>query len=879
MLEKALKILIPGAIIAFLFYSLLGNLNGLKNIQFTASPPLFVLSVMLYTASVAINSLLWHAILEKLTKRKIDIKKVILVSIYSWLVRYVPGKILSVLGKITYGGKILQIPKKIMTKSIIFEYTYLSLGSLVFILALFDLVSIPIILILLLILVSIKFKFLLHGYILGRLLLGVSFFLMVQSVYPVQGNHFFYLTSSFIVATILGFFAFFTPGGLGVREGFLAFFLSKIYPMEVAVAISLAARVWAVLGDILLFGFLKIRRVGKLLEFKYLDLVLLATFAAAQSIIYINKLLEGPIYLVSDEAIYALLAQRFLSGDFVAAVHPHWNPGLPLASIPFYFLTGRWETAQILVAMTAHILLIFVLYFTLKKISRFLGLIAAFLATVSPAFGSLIAVSSASAILYTLLLWLGIYFGWAASTGNKSRDFILTGLFLGLAYLTRTEALFVFITYVLILGFSVFFKKRRKPKIINKLSLTAVLGGIVIYLAFVLSRWELLVDLGLTIVRSTRGMFFGCIALALVSIGIYFQKADTFPQILRKFVPQLFLVTFMFFLVNLPYITILSNNLGKFTISGKYAYIGSLHAFAPLPQNSLTTRAQDVWSIDYPDYSSPLYKRQRILPAIWKNLATGIEEMWKKTKESSLIYTGRIFGGLEAYLIYLGLATILFLRKFRKFGVFILVIFLGNLLPITYFMGTNFRYLGFAIPIFWTIQALGLTNATLLYPKFSKPLSILLMLAVSGFILINNLNPDNLLRLNKINDLYANDSHWSYQYSQKYIGEWLKARNINVVMARTEGISFYSGGKTKIVYIPAAPSLEVIEYAKAWGVEYLLARPVELSWSYMKELTDPEFELKDLQLVHTFEDLSLLWHINLSESEKSANLRLNRGIF
>ena len=53
------------------------------------------------------------------------------------------------------------------------------------------------------------------------LLMGSAFWLVARSVAPVAGGDWYLFTVSLLVAGIVGFFAFFAPAGIGVREGLL----------------------------------------------------------------------------------------------------------------------------------------------------------------------------------------------------------------------------------------------------------------------------------------------------------------------------------------------------------------------------------------------------------------------------------------------------------------------------------------------------------------------------------------------------------------------------------------------------------------------------------------------------------------------------------
>ncbi len=72
------------------------------------------------------------------------------------------------------------------------------------------------------------------------------------------------LIGFFAAGWLIGFLSFLTPGGLGVREGALAVFLTAFFPLEVAIAISLLSRVAWILAEIVMAGiFWAIHRKSK----------------------------------------------------------------------------------------------------------------------------------------------------------------------------------------------------------------------------------------------------------------------------------------------------------------------------------------------------------------------------------------------------------------------------------------------------------------------------------------------------------------------------------------------------------------------------------------------------------------------------------------
>jgi len=73
---------------------------------------------------------------------------------------------------------------------------------------------------------------------------GLGFFLLVDSVIPVPLTTAPFLTGALAISNTLGLFALFAPGGLGVREGVLVFFLTALVPGPVAVVLSVLTRLW-----------------------------------------------------------------------------------------------------------------------------------------------------------------------------------------------------------------------------------------------------------------------------------------------------------------------------------------------------------------------------------------------------------------------------------------------------------------------------------------------------------------------------------------------------------------------------------------------------------------------------------------------------------
>lgn len=96
---------------------------------------------------------------------------------------------------------------------------------------------------------------------------GAGFFMLARSVYPDMGaEHLLYCAGIWGISTIMGILAIFAPSGLGVKEGIITLGLSLIMPTEYAVLISVAARLWQTVCEVILvaaaFVYSRIRKLS-----------------------------------------------------------------------------------------------------------------------------------------------------------------------------------------------------------------------------------------------------------------------------------------------------------------------------------------------------------------------------------------------------------------------------------------------------------------------------------------------------------------------------------------------------------------------------------------------------------------------------------------
>lgn len=91
-------------------------------------------------------------------------------------------------------------------------------------------------------------------YVLGSLVTGTSYFLVVLAVYPeVNWSDALYIIGAASLASAISMLAIFAPGGLGVREGVLGLMFAVVMPGPVALVLVIVLRVWSVAVDFLFY--------------------------------------------------------------------------------------------------------------------------------------------------------------------------------------------------------------------------------------------------------------------------------------------------------------------------------------------------------------------------------------------------------------------------------------------------------------------------------------------------------------------------------------------------------------------------------------------------------------------------------------------------
>ncbi len=81
----------------------------------------------------------------------------------------------------------------------------------------------------------------------------VGLYLMIRSFYPIDINQSIIIAGTFSISWLAGYYAFLSPGGLGVQEGIQVYLLTFFFPSPISIVIALASRLWMTVGDVLIF--------------------------------------------------------------------------------------------------------------------------------------------------------------------------------------------------------------------------------------------------------------------------------------------------------------------------------------------------------------------------------------------------------------------------------------------------------------------------------------------------------------------------------------------------------------------------------------------------------------------------------------------------
>ena len=283
--SAGLVYLIIVLIFGFLAQKISSSWSKVSDLRLTFRPGLLCVSIFFLTSYFFILSLLWELITRKVGLI-LPLRKTIYYWFLSQLGKYVPGKIVFMISRAYFykkeGFRISLTASSFILESVagVISLSLLSLVLIAHHVAREIVYLIPVVL-------SAIFFF--HPKVVERMvsflnqrlgrqpitlgvkttdwivlncLYGVSFFLLAggaffffcKSIISVNGEQALFLVGALGLSGALGMIAFFTPSGLGVREGALFFLLCKVMPETEAAVISIASRAWMMCSELFLIA-------------------------------------------------------------------------------------------------------------------------------------------------------------------------------------------------------------------------------------------------------------------------------------------------------------------------------------------------------------------------------------------------------------------------------------------------------------------------------------------------------------------------------------------------------------------------------------------------------------------------------------------------
>lgn len=218
------------------------------------------------------------------------------------------------------------------------------------------------------------------------------------------------------------------------------------------------------------------------------DLFLLLFFVFLSFIVRYIVLLSQPSYgLYSDDAVYMDIARSLLDGDFAKIFHPWWSPFFPIVSALFHFFVQDWGLTGRIVSLAFGSLLILPIYLIARiYFDRITTILICFFVIF---FKSLVysSTQSLTEALLVFLIWMGIYLYLKCFQTKRDILAFFSGIFFGLAALTKAEGIFIFTSFLFASTiYLIFFFLRNKilHKQIVLVSIFIFLGFSIIYLPY-----------------------------------------------------------------------------------------------------------------------------------------------------------------------------------------------------------------------------------------------------------------------------------------------------------------------------------------------------------------------------------------------------------
>ena len=266
------------------------NMDDILALDLTLRPLPFAVSILFYCIYKMTQASLWHYI-TCINDASIGYRKAVKAYLYSILGKYIPGKVFMLLARIPpYKEEGVSADK--VTVCFLLENCCTILGAaLLFVVSIlffpnevlggykwtaFVLIAVFFVCIhpkilnyLLALLERVSRKKMMRIpmsyaqilkvvllFVLNWLAYGFGFYMLVCSICPLPLSKCLYVSGIYALSCIAGILAVFSPSGIGVREGILALGLGLIMDTNYAMILSIVARLWAILVELVLIGIL-----------------------------------------------------------------------------------------------------------------------------------------------------------------------------------------------------------------------------------------------------------------------------------------------------------------------------------------------------------------------------------------------------------------------------------------------------------------------------------------------------------------------------------------------------------------------------------------------------------------------------------------------
>ena len=260
-------------------------------------------SILFFVFAVVVSGVLWGRIVTRLSGQRVTLHDAVRIHAASWLLKYVPGQVGSLVNKISWGSK-HGYKKKLIATSVLYENVLMVFASLILSVPLLFVAAskltdstivwalvmiVPMLVVcnqrvfytlLNAVLKIAKRKPLLQNelltsrqifantlyYMIPRILNGIGFVVIASAMFAVTPDMYVPVASIFIFAGIIGMLALFVPSGIGVREGIIVLLMSVYIPADQAIVLALVARFFTTIADLGVLVLYLLLNKGKLTQ-------------------------------------------------------------------------------------------------------------------------------------------------------------------------------------------------------------------------------------------------------------------------------------------------------------------------------------------------------------------------------------------------------------------------------------------------------------------------------------------------------------------------------------------------------------------------------------------------------------------------------------